>query len=56
MAAPFVAGEVALVRAKFPTLVNKDIARHVERMSAEIDGDVQFRIDAGMALTTKPRR
>jgi thermitase len=56
MAAPFVAGEVALVRAKFPTLVNKDIARHVERIAAEIDGDVQFRIDAGKALTTKPRR
>ncbi|HSK63541.1 MAG TPA: S8 family serine peptidase, partial [Pyrinomonadaceae bacterium] len=54
MAAPFVAGEVALVRARFPTMVNKDIARHVERMAAEIDGDVKFRIDAGIALTTSP--
>jgi subtilisin family serine protease len=56
MAAPFVAGEVALLRASFPNVVNKDLARHVERMAAEIDGDVHFRIDAGRALTTRPRR
>ena len=55
MAAPLVAGEVALVRARFPNVGNKDLARHVERMAAEIDGDVQFRIDAGKALTTRPR-
>ena len=54
MAAPIVAGEVALVRAAFPYLLNKDIARHVERMSVEIDEDVQFRIDAGIALTSLP--
>ena len=54
MAAPFVAAEAALVRATFPNLLNKDIARHVERMSVEIDGDVQFRIDAGIALTSLP--
>ena len=54
MAAPLVAAEAALVRATFPTLLNKDIARHVTRIAAEIDGDVQFRIDVGMALTTLP--
>jgi hypothetical protein len=54
MAAPLVAGEVALVRAAFPHLLNKDLARHVIRMSTEIDGDVKFRIDAGKALTTLP--
>lgn len=54
MAAPIVAGEAALVRANFPSLSNKDLARHVERMAVRIDGDVQFRIDAGIALTTSP--
>ena len=54
MAAPIVAGEVALVRAAFPYLLNKEIARHVERMSVEIDEDVKFRIDAGIALTSFP--
>jgi subtilisin family serine protease len=54
MAAPFVAGEVALVRGRFPQLINKDTVRHVERMSVEIDADVKFRIDAGKALTTLP--
>jgi subtilisin family serine protease len=54
MAAPFVAGEVALVRARFPKLNNKDTVRHVERTSVEIDADVKFRIDAGRALTTLP--
>ena len=54
MAAPLVAGEAALVRATFPYLTNKDIVRHVERMSVEIDGEVQFRIDAGIALTRLP--
>jgi hypothetical protein len=56
MAAPFVAGEVALVRAKYPKLGNKDLARHIERAAVRIDGDVQSRIDAGTALTTKPGR
>jgi len=54
MAAPFVAGEAALVRARFPSLVNKDIARQVIRMSVNISGDVPFRIDAGIALTSTP--
>ena len=54
MAAPLVAGEAALVRAAFPYLLNKDIARHVIRMSEKIDGDVPFRIDAGIALTSLP--
>ncbi len=54
MAAPLVAGEAALVRAHFPKLVNKDIARQVIRMSVNISGDVQFRIDAGLALTGTP--
>jgi hypothetical protein len=44
------------VRARFPALKNKDIARHVERMAVEISGDVKFRIDAGKALTTNPGR
>ena len=38
----------------FRILSNKDIVRHVERMSVEIDGDVQYRIDAGIALTSLP--
>jgi subtilisin family serine protease len=54
MAAPLVAGEAALVRAAFPSLTNKYIARHVIRMSKEIAGDMPFRIDAGIALTTLP--
>lgn len=54
MAAPLVAGEAALVRATFPYLSNKDLVRHLERKSVEIDGDVKFRIDAGVALTTLP--
>lgn len=54
MAAPLVAGEAALVRATFPYLSNKDLVRHLERMSVEIDGDVKFRIDAGIALTSLP--
>lgn len=54
MAAPLVAGEAALVRATFPYLSNKDLVRHLERMSVEIDGDVKFRIDAGVALTSLP--
>ena len=52
MAAPMVAGEAALVHARFPSLLNKDIARQVIRMSANIAGDVPFRIDAGFALTS----
>lgn len=54
MAAPIVAGEAALVRATFPYLSNKDIVRHVQRMSVEIGGDVKYRIDAGIALTSLP--
>jgi len=56
MAAPFVAGEAALVRAAFPSLVNKDIARQVIRMSVNISCDVPFRIDAGIALTSSVSR
>ena len=52
MAAPFVAGEAALVRGKFPFLGNKDAARQVIRMSVNISGDVPYRIDAGLALTS----
>jgi hypothetical protein len=47
-----VAGEAALVHARFPSLLNKDIARQVERMSVNISGEVPFRIDAGLALTS----
>ena len=54
MAAPIVAGETALVHANFPYLLNKDIVRHVTRTGANIGGDVQFRVDAGNALTTLP--
>ncbi len=54
MAAPIVAGEAALIHAQFPYLLNKDLARHVIRMSTKIDGDVPYRIDAGMALTSFP--
>jgi subtilisin family serine protease len=56
MAAPIVAGEAALVRAQFPWLLNKDLARQVIRMSVKINGDVPYRIDAGMALTNSPSR
>ncbi|HEU5130811.1 MAG TPA: S8 family serine peptidase, partial [Pyrinomonadaceae bacterium] len=54
MAAPIVAGEAALLRANFPLLLNKDLARHLTRMTVNIGGDVQSRIDAGAALTTTP--
>jgi subtilisin family serine protease len=54
MATPIVTGEAALVRANFPYLSNKDLARHITRMSVKIDGDVPYRIDAGIALTTTP--
>jgi subtilisin family serine protease len=56
MAAPLVAGEAALIRAAFPFLSNKDIVRHLQRMSVKINGDVPYRIDAGRALTSFPRR
>jgi hypothetical protein len=49
-----VAGEAALARARFPFLFNKDLARHVIRMAESIDGEVPFRADAGIALTTAP--
>jgi subtilisin family serine protease len=54
MASPIVAGVAALVRAKYPYLTNKDLARHVERLSANIDGEVPFRVDAGIAVTSVP--
>jgi serine protease len=54
MATPIVAGEVALLRANFPYLSNKDLARHIEDTSRDIGGDVARRIDAGRALTTSP--
>lgn len=54
MAAPLVAGEAALIRAKFPYLLNKDIARHLIEKSVNTGGDVRYRIDAGRALTTTP--
>jgi subtilisin family serine protease len=54
MATPIVAGEAALVRANYPYLSNKDLVRHVTRMSVKISGDVPYRIDAGKALTTTP--
>ena len=54
MAAPFVAGEAALARARFPRLLNKDLARHVIEMAESIEGDVPFRADAGIALTSEP--
>ena len=54
MAAPIVAGEAALLRAKLPNLSSDKLARHIERTSVEIPGDVKFRVDAGAALTTAP--
>jgi subtilisin family serine protease len=54
MATPIVAGEAALVRAQYPSLSNKDLARHVTRMAVEIAGDVPYRVDAGIALTSTP--
>jgi hypothetical protein len=54
MAAPFVAGEAALVRATFPSLTGRKIIDHIKRTSARIQGPIQKRIDAGAALTTTP--
>jgi hypothetical protein len=54
MAAPIVAGEAALLRGALPNLSSDKLARHIERTSVEIPGDVKFRVDAGAALTTPP--
>src|SRR5262249_37742455 len=50
MAAPFVAGEAALVRSSFPTLAPAKIAQRVITRSSDIGGLVRFRINAVAAL------
>lgn len=54
MAAPFVAGEAALVRATFPDLSNDRIVDHISDTARRIQGEVRDRIDAGAAVTTTP--
>jgi hypothetical protein len=56
MAAPIVAGEAALLRATYPNLRNDKLVQHIQKMSVEIQGDVEVRVDAGAALTTSPER
>jgi hypothetical protein len=54
MAAPFVAGEAALLRAAFPNVRNDKIVQHIERNSVSINATPDVRIDIGAALTTQP--
>lgn len=54
MAAPIVAGEAALVHARFAGLSGRKIVDHIARTSARITGAVSARIDAGAALTSTP--
>jgi hypothetical protein len=56
MASPIAAGEAALVRAAFPWLRNDKIVNHIEDTATRIRREaVEFRIDAGAALTTEPK-
>lgn len=50
MSTPLVAGEAALVRAKFPSLKPAKVAQRIIDESAEIRGPVRRRIDAAAAL------
>ncbi|MBV9210111.1 MAG: S8 family serine peptidase [Acidobacteria bacterium] len=50
MAAPIVAGEVALVRAMNPTAEPKDVVAHIKSHSELISGQQQRRIDAASAV------
>lgn len=50
MAAPIVAGEVALVRAMNPAAEPKDVVTHIKTHSAFISGQQQPRIDAANAV------
>lgn len=51
MAAPIVAGEVALVRAMNPSAEPKDVVTHIKTHSTLIAGQQQPRIDAANAVT-----
>ena len=56
MASPIAAGEAALLRAAFPWLRNDKIVNHIEDTATRIRHEaVEFRIDAGTALTTAPK-
>ena len=50
MSTPLVAGEAALVRARFPSLKPAKVAERIIEESAEIDGPVPLRIDAAAAV------
>jgi subtilisin family serine protease len=50
MAAPFVAGEAALVRAVYPSLSCEDVVRRLIRTSDSISGQVRRRIDVAAAV------
>jgi thermitase len=52
MAAPLVAGEAALVRARFPSLGPDKVAKRIIDASHEISGPVRLRIDAAAALSS----
>jgi subtilisin family serine protease len=55
MAAPIVAGEVALLRGAFPNLRNDKLIDHIKQHTAFIQGNSpNARIDAGAALTSRP--
>ena len=56
MASPIAAGEAALVRAAFPWLRNDKVVNHIEDTATRVRHEaVEFRIDAGAALTTEPK-
>ena len=50
MAAPLAAGAAALLRAKEPTLLPRDVARRLTLVSAALCGAKLRRIDAAAAL------
>lgn len=51
MASPFVAGTAALVRARFPALKPKDVARRLTDFSATLCGTPMRQVDAAGAVT-----
>lgn len=54
MASPLTAGEVALVRSRFPKLLPSKIIAQIEKTSARIQSPVQSRINPAEALTDAP--
>jgi subtilisin family serine protease len=53
MAAPLVSGTAALLRTRFPSMATKDLARRIDRTTANLCGTDLREVDAMAALTNK---